>query len=78
MFSYVTEESVEKPEETVKQVVEEIVVEAVSALEETPAKAEEAVSALEETPAKTEDIVVADKPETTLDKCVPGFTCTIM
>jgi hypothetical protein len=81
MFSYFSEE---KPEETVKKVVEEIV--DASAPEETPASAPEetAASAPEETPAKVEevtkaeDVVVVDKQSSALDKCTPGFSCTIM
>ena len=74
MFSYFSEE---KPEETVKKVVEEIV--AASAPEETADKPEETpASAPEETPAKAEDVVVVDKQSSALDKCTPGFSCTIM
>ncbi len=80
MFSYFSE----KPEETVKEVVEEIV--AASTPEETPASASEetTASAPEETPAKVEevakaeDVVVVDKQSSALDKCTPGFSCTIM
>jgi len=74
MFSYFSE----KPEETVKEVVEEIV--DASAPEETAASAPEetTASAPEETPAKVEDVVVVDKQSSALDKCTPGFSCTIM
>jgi hypothetical protein len=80
MFSYFSE----KPEETVKEVVEEIV--ATSAPEETAASSPEdpPASVSEETPAKVEevtkveDVVVVDKQSSALDKCTPGFSCTIM
>ena len=71
MFSYFSEE---KPGEIVKQVVEEV---ALAKPEEALSAPEEALSAPEEALAKAEDVVVADKP-TTLDKCTPGFSCTIM
>lgn len=76
MFSYISEESVEKPKETVKHVGEEML-EEVSDPKEAPAKVEEAASAPEEVPAKVED-VVAEAPAPTLAKCTPGFSCTIM
>ena len=72
MFSYFSEE---KPEETVKKVVEEIV--DASAPEETADKPEETPAKVEEV-TKVEDVVVADKQSTALDKCTPGFSCTIM
>ena len=78
MFSYFSEE---KPGEIVKQVVEEVALakpeDVPSAPEEALSAPEEALSAPEEALEKAEDVVVADKP-TTLDKCTPGFSCTIM